>query len=591
MAKRILSAVLIGLALLVVSPLRAQDEAKITQLEARRAKIVENIEAAEQLLANNQAPDRAAVEAQLAKYRQTLAEVDGQLAQLKGEPAAGAPATAAAPEISPETQKEIARLQKEIQALITRTQNRAEEIKKERANPTQPQPGVGPGAVDPGAPMPPEMPPVEPGMAPPGMEPGMDPAMGGPAAVPATRLGRLEQQQREDLDRILELQKQIQDLRSGPKYVDPLADDNRPELHPLVLFGGKLDQNPYQATPGPWGSGTVEVSEYGIREGMDSLLVYTDGYYRGIRLDFPTEPEIKTYFDDAKRSYLQMDIVFFPKEEATPAGGEPGMGPGMEPGMEGMPPEVLPDDPGMMGAPAVPEAMPPEAMPGMAPPPGELPPGFEPGMEPGMDPGMMPGGPGMEQPGMGLPQVKQPPATRALRVVLDTDQGPAVVEDFYFDYTYEHHPGWTRVFIPIEQFQVINERTPEKLSRLRLFGDTQDAFYLGMVRFVDDQVPIQPMILSRQPINAVAGEELTLEAAAEAGLSVVSYEWDWGDGDVEETDEGTAKHLYVKPGEYTVKVTAKDVDGLKEPGTIELPITVKAFADVPRQPQPGGMMR
>ncbi len=185
-------------------------------------------------------------------------------------------------------------------------------------------------------------------------------------------------------------------------------------------------------------------------------------------------------------------------------------------------------------------------------------------------------------------QVKGPPATRSLRIILDTDRGPVVVEDFYFDYAYEVHPGWTRVFVPIKSFILVNERKPSKLNRLRLFGDTKDAFYVGQVRLVTDEVPIRPQLLGPAAVDAVVGQEIKLECVVEAGLSVVDYVWEWGDGDSDETDEPLATHLYVKAGEYQVKLTARDKDKLKEPGSTTVTVKVKPFAEIPRQPaQPG----
>ncbi len=200
---------------------------------------------------------------------------------------------------------------------------------------------------------------------------------------------------------------------------------------------------------------------------------------------------------------------------------------------------------------------------------------------------MAPGTPG--QPG-GAGQttaVKAPPATTSLRIVLDTDQGAVVVEDFYFVPTYEIYQGWTRVFVPLKSFVLSNERAPKTLKRIRLFGDTKDAFYVGMVRFVCDEVPIKPMLIGPAKVDAVVGEEVRLEAVAEAGMSVLNWAWDWGDGDSDETDEPVATHTYAKAGTFKVKLVARDKDKRKKDGETVLTVVVKPFAEVPKQPAAG----
>jgi chaperonin cofactor prefoldin len=612
---------------------------KVAALQQERAKVADNIAAAKKLLEGNPGDRKAALEQQVERWTARLKEIDTELARLQGDAAPAA--TAGDQPVDEDTAKEIARINRQIRGLL----NQIKELTAEIDRLPKDQPGAG-GMAPGGQPMVPGGPaeagmmqpgvPMQPGMQPPAMvpepgsmQPGMTAMEGGAGAPMAnTRRGQLVQRRAQVMQRLLDLRARLEELEGGPKD-ELLPEENIEALHPLDLYNGSVDKNAFGLSLGSWGSGTVEETEYGVIQSRSSLLVTTDGYYRGARLDFSKPPEIKRYFDTAPISYLVMDVYFFPKQQETAATGMPGEGgggmlvpPGMEgpTAMEGMPGVVPPEmvQPGMMapggqrpgqpqgsrmpagggsmrpgmmqpGQPGQPGMMQPgmpndpamTAMPGME---GMMP---EPGsMQPGME-GMMPGG-GMSQPT--ATGQKQAPATTSLRVLLETDRGSIVAEDFYFDYTYEVYPGWTRVMIPVSSFVNPSERTPDTLKRLALFGDQSDQFYIAGVKFVSDEVPISPSIVGTDVIeDAVAGEELIVDAVVDAGLSVVDYDWDWGDGDSEQTTDPTASHIYVKAGEYTISLVCNDTDGHKEPGKTSIKVIVKPFAERPTQP--AGMMQ
>ncbi|MCY3023055.1 MAG: PKD domain-containing protein [Planctomycetota bacterium] len=63
------------------------------------------------------------------------------------------------------------------------------------------------------------------------------------------------------------------------------------------------------------------------------------------------------------------------------------------------------------------------------------------------------------------------------------------------------------------------------------------------------------------PNPADVGKEMTFTAIANANAGTVIFQWDFGDG---ATDTGvTTKHAYAQPGEYTVVLTAYDLNGLR----------------------------
>jgi len=74
-------------------------------------------------------------------------------------------------------------------------------------------------------------------------------------------------------------------------------------------------------------------------------------------------------------------------------------------------------------------------------------------------------------------------------------------------------------------------------------------------------IPNQPPVANAGgPYECFLGEEITfIGLLSTDDKSIVSYEWDFGDGT---TGSGViAKHKYLLPGEYTVTLTVKDVEG------------------------------
>ncbi|WP_342807007.1 right-handed parallel beta-helix repeat-containing protein [Natronosalvus hydrolyticus] len=88
---------------------------------------------------------------------------------------------------------------------------------------------------------------------------------------------------------------------------------------------------------------------------------------------------------------------------------------------------------------------------------------------------------------------------------------------------------------------------------------------------------ITPWILSGDPVENVHfdpwtgklgsftadcnGLECTFESDTNDDLEIAHYEWDFGDGTTETTDEGTINHTYDADGTYTVELTVETEDG------------------------------
>ena len=104
---------------------------------------------------------------------------------------------------------------------------------------------------------------------------------------------------------------------------------------------------------------------------------------------------------------------------------------------------------------------------------------------------------------------------------------------------------------------------------------------------------IAPYILSGDPVENVHfdpwagklgaftadcnGLECTFESDTSDDLEIVHYEWDFGDGTTETTDEETVTHTYDDEGTYTVELTVETEDGAT--GSFEREVGVAADAD------------
>ncbi|MCH8275132.1 MAG: hypothetical protein IH851_10115 [Armatimonadetes bacterium] len=145
---------------------------------------------------------------------------------------------------------------------------------------------------------------------------------------------------------------------------------------------------------------------------------------------------------------------------------------------------------------------------------------------------------------------------------------------------------WRRLGIPLTAIPGL-AKTNQEIVSISLAGDAPATFYLGEIRVVTDQTPIQGYLPHRE-MNLARGDEVVLWATAEAGYSVLVYEWDFDASDGIQV-EATGPVLYhrfripsynpdpnvaepAKP--FIVTLTIRDVHGLKKPwqGTIQVTV-------------------
>jgi PKD repeat protein len=96
---------------------------------------------------------------------------------------------------------------------------------------------------------------------------------------------------------------------------------------------------------------------------------------------------------------------------------------------------------------------------------------------------------------------------------------------------------------------------------------THHSFAEVQISSIKIEFPELPPVASftYTPENPVVGEEITFDASSSYdpdGGTIVEYSWNFGDGNITETEDKVVPHTYTKAGEYNVTLTVKDNDGL-----------------------------
>ena len=153
------------------------------------------------------------------------------------------------------------------------------------------------------------------------------------------------------------------------------------------------------------------------------------------------------------------------------------------------------------------------------------------------------------------------PKVKAVRVVLVNGQGKRM--EFKEPLTPTGDPTWWRAAIPLAKLKGASEEY--SLKRLLLFGDVADTMYLGSVKVIEDNEPLQADLSEDQSL--AVGDSAVLNSNATGGVSAVKCAWDFDDQDgVQEDAVGQiVRHVYNTGGDYTVTLTVTDVNGVKLP--------------------------
>jgi hypothetical protein len=268
----------------------------------------------------------------------------------------------------------------------------------------------------------------------------------------------------------------------------------------VILYRGE-PANTQNLQLGGWGSGYAIESQREYYSGTNSLEIHTDGYYAGGRIDFTPALNLTDAFLDPN-TYLVF-MVRFPALEAD----------------EG-------DVVGSVG----------------------------PGRPPGIPPGMGSVGGSGEVTG---------PAVGYLRVLIVANGATLVAEDQPIDLR-RTESGWTTIGIPLSSFKGPKPASPVYFTRLLVFGDRPDTFYIGEIRTTVDNDEI---VMEEPPEEQTVspGDPMTLTARANGGLANLEYVWDFdkSDGLQEDAFGETVNHSWPDAGDYVVTLRVRDINGIK----------------------------
>ncbi|MBW3621992.1 MAG: PKD domain-containing protein [Armatimonadetes bacterium] len=271
----------------------------------------------------------------------------------------------------------------------------------------------------------------------------------------------------------------------------------------LSLYKGEPTQ-PQEITLGSWGSGiAVESQRYNFT-GSRSIEVHTDGYYAGGRINFVQPVDLTDAFAE-RNAYLVMTIKF-------PGFGDDG--------------EFLGDAPSGYGG-------------GYG--------GYGRGSVPGLS--STPGATG--------------PKMSFFRIVATVNGQELVAEDQPIDLR-RTEAGWTTLSVPLAAFKGNRPSGRAMLSRLVVYGDRPDTFYIGEIRTSVDDAEI---FLEESPEEQTISpyDQVQMTALASAGLANVEYVWDFNkeDGIQEEAFGETVYRSYTQPGDYRVTLIVRDINKVK----------------------------
>lgn len=288
-----------------------------------------------------------------------------------------------------------------------------------------------------------------------------------------------------------------------------------------------------------WGSGTIEDSDETSFVGSRSLKVTTRGLFAGGWLIFRNPIDLRADLNAPDRV-----IRFTFRFPGTTAAGATGGGPRGPSGFGG-------DD--LAGGPRGPRG----------------------------GSGALSGGAGG-----GSSTQSTPPNMNTIRVVYQTADGKWGEFLLPVRNLRTNETGWRSVSMPLSAIPGLKE-TNGQIVRIGFFGDTVGVFYVGEVRTLSEQTPIQGYIYvvnafggsfssrNQQKIVIAANDELIFYGVSEVGTLPVVFRWSFG-GDPSQVDgEGNAiRRRFPKRGTYTVYLTIADAYGQRKPYTTQIEVQV-----------------
>ena len=135
--------------------------------------------------------------------------------------------------------------------------------------------------------------------------------------------------------------------------------------------------------------------------------------------------------------------------------------------------------------------------------------------------------------------------------------------------------GWMAISVPFAYLKR-NLNLPEyKLNRMVITGDGNETFYVGEIRIVKDDTPVE--VDAGEDKETGKNYSILFHATAQTGASAVKYSWDYDirNGIQEESQGELVSHKYANTinigseelGSYVATCTVSDVFGVKKPVT------------------------
>lgn len=158
------------------------------------------------------------------------------------------------------------------------------------------------------------------------------------------------------------------------------------------------------------------------------------------------------------------------------------------------------------------------------------------------------------------------PKINLFRIVLESADGESVdaISSVPFD---ADDDGWYKISIPFKALGLLG-KSSFRVSRVLMFSDVPDTFYVGLIATIKDTTPIVVQPGDEQVV--AVGDTVTFQAEAYGGGTPLRYSWNFaerGDDDGEDAVGRIVSHVFKKGGDYNVKLTVYDVWGIKKPAT------------------------
>ena len=194
------------------------------------------------------------------------------------------------------------------------------------------------------------------------------------------------------------------------------------------------------------------------------------------------------------------------------------------------------------------------------------------------------GAPGAPPGGGTTTQTTTQPTAQELRIVLETSDGKRTDFLLPLQGIRPDESGWQSVSMPLNAIPYLKQ-TNGQIARIGIFSDAATTFYLGEIRTLSEQTPLQGYIYvvnsygfsfnSRRDSKIViaANDELTFYGISESGTVPVVFRWSFGgDPNLIDAEGNASRRRFPKKGTVTVILTIADPYGARKPVTAQIEV-------------------